>query len=113
MERSNFWSTSKTFQAKFLDLFFAVTILSHFLAHVPVSEHAPLLEYRRTEVNRNIYNIDAPTFSINSQNMVFLAIGTCNKKRNNTVWQSEIYTLLTLDIMSSNPRHKILVYGFL
>ena len=98
----------KTFQAKFLDLFFAVTVLSHFLVHVPISEHAPLLECRWTEVNRNIYNIGAPTFSINSQN-VFFALGTCTKKHDNTVLQSEIYTLLTLDIMSSNPRHKILV----
>ena len=33
--------------------------------------HAPLLEYRCTEVNRNIHNIGAPTFSIKSQNIVF------------------------------------------
>ena len=32
----------------------AITVLSHFLAHVPISEHASLLKYRRTEVNRNI-----------------------------------------------------------
>ena len=31
------------------------TVLSRFLAHAPLSEHAPLLEYRRTEVNRYIY----------------------------------------------------------
>ena len=61
----------RIFQAEFLDLFLAVTVLSHFLAHVPISEHAPLLEYRRTEVNCNIYNIGVPTFSINSQNVVF------------------------------------------
>ena len=30
------------------------TVLSCFLAHVPVSEHAPLLEYSM-EVKRNIY----------------------------------------------------------
>ena len=52
----------KTFQAEFLDLFLAVTVLWHFWAHAPISEHAPLLEYRRTEVNCNIYNIAAPTF---------------------------------------------------
>ena len=47
------------------------TILLRFLAHVPLSELAPLLELRHTEVNCNIYNIGAPTFSINSQNAVF------------------------------------------
>ena len=31
------------------------TVLSPILAHAPVSECAPLLEYRRTEVNCNIY----------------------------------------------------------
>ena len=31
------------------------TELSRFLAPVPISEYAPLLEYRRTEVNCNIY----------------------------------------------------------
>ena len=36
-----------------------------------LSEHAPLLEYRHTEVNQNIYNIGVPAFSINSQNAVF------------------------------------------
>ena len=37
------------------------------------SDHAPLLEYRSMEVNRNIYiyNIGAPAFSINSQNDFF------------------------------------------
>ena len=47
-----------------------------------LSEHAPLLEYRPTEVNHNICNIGAPTFSINSQNAVFQL---CAKKRDNTV----------------------------
>ena len=41
------------------------TVLLRFLAHVP------LLEYRRTEVTRNIYNVGAAAFSINSQNVVF------------------------------------------
>ena len=36
-----------------------------------LSEHALLLEYRGTKVNRNIYNIGAPAFSINSHNAVF------------------------------------------
>ena len=49
------------------------TILSHFVAHAPLSEHAPLLEYRRTEVYCNIYNTDTPAFSINSQNALFSA----------------------------------------
>ena len=30
------------------------TVFSRFLAHAPLSEHAPQLEYRRTEVNCNI-----------------------------------------------------------
>ena len=47
------------------------TVSSRFLAHTPLSEHAPLLEYRRMEVNRNIYNIGAPAFSVNSQNPAF------------------------------------------
>ena len=37
-----------------------------------LSEHVPLLKHRRTEVNRNIYNIGAPAFSIKFQNAVFL-----------------------------------------
>ena len=46
-------------------------VLLHFLAHAPLSEHASLLEYRRTEVNCNIYNIGVPAFSKNSQNTYF------------------------------------------
>ena len=50
----------------------AGTVLLHFLAHAPVmGEHAPLLKYRCMEVNRNIYNIGAPAFSIKSQNAFF------------------------------------------
>ena len=30
------------------------TLLSRFLVHAPLSEHAPLLEYRHAEVNCNI-----------------------------------------------------------
>ena len=45
------------FQAEFLDLFLAVTVLSLFLAHVPISEHTPLLEYRRTQKLTVIYII--------------------------------------------------------
>ena len=71
LKSNNFLEYIRIFQAEFLDLFHAVTVLSHFLAHVPISEHAPLLEYRCTEVNCNIYNIGVPTFLINSQNMVF------------------------------------------
>ena len=71
LKSNNFLEFIKTCQAEILDLFLAVTVLLHFLAHVPISEHAPLLEYRHTEVNRNIYNIGAPTFSINSQKVVF------------------------------------------
>ena len=36
---------------------FPNTILSCFVTHVPLIEHAPLLEYRSTEVNCNIYII--------------------------------------------------------
>ena len=48
----------------------------------PISERVPLLEYRYMEVNYNIYNIGAPTFSVISQNPFFFlsAIGTCTKK---------------------------------
>ena len=49
------------------------------------SEHVPLLECRRTEVNRNIYNTGAPAFSVNSQSTYFSAIGACAKKRDYTV----------------------------
>ena len=56
------------------------TILVCFLAHAPLSEYAPLLEYRRMEVNCNIYNIGAPVFSIISQNVFFSATGACTKK---------------------------------
>ena len=47
------------------------TISLRLLAHAPLNEHAPLLEYSRTEVNRNIYDIGTPAFSINSQNATF------------------------------------------
>ena len=47
------------------------TALLHFLAHVPISESALLLEYRHMEVNCNIYNMGAPAFSIIPQNVVF------------------------------------------
>ena len=43
-----------------------LAVLSRFLAHAPLSSHEPLLEYRRTEVNRNIYNIGTPAFLISS-----------------------------------------------
>ena len=41
---NNFLEYIKTFQAEFLDLVFAVAVLSHFLVHAPISEHAPLLK---------------------------------------------------------------------
>ena len=64
------------------------TVLLRFVAHAPLNDHAPLLEYRRKEVNRNIYNIGTtgaetvdclrsfsnigtPTCSIKSQNAFF------------------------------------------
>ena len=47
------------------------TVLSHFLAHAPVSEHASLLKYRHTEVNHNIYNLGAPAFPSISQKVFF------------------------------------------
>ena len=55
----------------FVDLWFKHTVLARFLAHAPISEHVPLLECRRSEVNCNIYNIGTPAFSIISQNTVF------------------------------------------
>ena len=45
------------------------TILSCFLAHALITEHAPLLEHRRTGVNCNMYNTGAPTFSIISHDI--------------------------------------------
>ena len=41
------------------------------LTHMPISEHVPLLEYRRTEVNCNIDIEDAPSFLIICQNLGF------------------------------------------
>ena len=55
------------------------------MSHAPISEHAPLLEHRYTEVNCNIYYIGAPAFSIISGVVFFLAIGACAKKRDYTV----------------------------
>ena len=49
------------------------TVLSRFVAHASLSEHMPLLEYRCTEVYRNIHIIGAPAFSINSQKRVFFS----------------------------------------
>ena len=48
------------------------TVLVRFLAHASLSEHAPVLEYRHTEVNYNVhvYNIGTPAFSIISQNAI-------------------------------------------
>ena len=60
-----------------------------FLAHAPISEHAPLLEYIGAR-KLTVYNIGAPTFLINSQNEGFSAIGACAKKRNNTVRKNVI-----------------------
>ena len=55
---------------------FIHTLLSCFLAHAPLSEHAPLLEYigerKLTVIYIYIYNIGAPAFSINSQSTFFL-----------------------------------------
>ena len=48
-EEQQLFGVHLIFQAEFLDLFLAITVLSLFLAHVPISEHAPLLEYRRTQ----------------------------------------------------------------
>ena len=51
--------------------YFSGTVSSSFLAHAPLSEHVPLLKYRRAEVNCNTYDIGTPTFSIISQNAFF------------------------------------------
>ena len=76
LKSNNFLEYTRIFQAEFLDLSLAITVLSHFLAHVLISEHAPLLEYRRTEVN---YNIGVPTASISSQNVVFRLLAQAPK----------------------------------
>ena len=44
------------------------TFLLRLLAHAPISDHEPLLQYKRPEVNCNMYNIGTNTFSIISQN---------------------------------------------
>ena len=56
-EEQQLFGVHLIFQAEFLDLFLAVTVLSLFLAHVPISKHAPLLEYRRTQKLTVIYII--------------------------------------------------------
>ena len=71
---------------------FVHTVLSRFVAHAPLIEHALLVEYRCTKVNRNINNIGASAFSIKSQNVgVFFTIGACTKKRDYRVQQLLIY----------------------
>ena len=48
--------------------------------HMPISEHVPLLEYRRTEVNCNI-DIERRTFIFNHlSEFGFSAIGACTIK---------------------------------
>ena len=59
-----------------LDVLFALcvklhTVLARFLAHAPLCEHVPLLEYRHMEVNCIVYDIGILAFSNISQNMVF------------------------------------------
>ena len=56
-EEQQLFGVHLIFQAEFLDLFLAVTVLSLSLVHVPISEHAPLLEYRRTQKLTVIYII--------------------------------------------------------
>ena len=59
---------------------FTNLLFCRFLAPVPISEHAPLLEYRCTEVNCNIYNIGTPAFSGGySSKCIFSAIGASPK----------------------------------
>ena len=54
-----------------------------------------------------IYNIGAPTFSIISQNAIFLTIGACDNKRDNTVYgyicQFKKHSLVT-DVHGSSPK---------
>ena len=66
---SHVWCIVSTFRLHISDLW--NTILSCFLAHVPISKHASLLEYSCMEVNCNVYTIDGPTFLIISQNAFF------------------------------------------
>ena len=56
-EEQQLFGVHLIFQAEFLDLFLAITVLSLFLAHVPISEHAPLLEYRHAQKLTLIYII--------------------------------------------------------
>ena len=57
------------------------TVLSCFLAHATISEHVPLLKYRRTEVNCTIV---APAFFNYFSKSGFSATGTCIKKSDYT-----------------------------
>ena len=54
-----------------LVIWIAPIILLCFLAHVPIGERVPLLKYRCTEVNCNIYNSGVPAFLIVSQMRFF------------------------------------------
>ena len=57
------------------------TVFLRFSAHVPISERTPLLEYRCTKVNCNIYDIDKLTFLTISQNRVFSYMGMHQKEQ--------------------------------
>ena len=48
--------------------------------YAPMCEYAPVLEYRRTEFNCNIYNIVAPAYLIISDNVFYSAIRAYTKK---------------------------------
>ena len=50
-----------------------------------MSEHAPLLEYRHTEVNCNVYNVDGLHYFSKCIVLSFFAIGACTKKFDYTV----------------------------
>ena len=66
------------------DLYYAV--LLHILALVPLSECAPVLEYRYTEVLCSIFYIGAPVCILNYfSKRIFFSKGACTKKRYFTV----------------------------
>ena len=64
------------------------TVLSQFLVHAPLSEHAPPLECRCTpEVTRNTNNIGASVMGYYFSKCSVSAIGVCVKENDNSVFR--------------------------
>ena len=68
------------------------TALLRFLAHAPISEHAPLLKYRHTEVNCNILYRRTSIFNYFSKSS-FPVERKCAKKRDYTAGRIHFLTI--------------------